>query len=114
MARKVITQVPITSAEVKDLLEKTDEKAKESQVVQGLIQFLNLTIKLPKDQSVELKRKLIEEGVPERLALQIVDLLPATETEYISIVGSDPNLLPKKEKILNLIKEYLVGATDQK
>ncbi|PSN90085.1 hypothetical protein B9Q03_07145 [Candidatus Marsarchaeota G2 archaeon OSP_D] len=113
MARKVISQVPITASEVKELLEKTDEKAKESQNVQFLIQLLNMTVKLPGEKAAELKQKLMEEGLPERLALQMVDLLPLTETEYISLVGSDPTLLPKKEKILNIIKEYIQGVNEQ-
>jgi len=107
MARKIISQSPITSAEVKELLEKADEQAKLSQNVQLLVQFLSQTVKLTKDKAIELKQKLIDEGVPERLALQMVDLLPATETEYISLVGSDPSLLPKKEKILGLVKQYI-------
>lgn len=107
MARKVISQTPVTSAEVRELLEKADEKAKLNQNVQLLIQFLNMTVKLSGEKAAELKKKLVEEGVPERLALQMVDLLPLTDTEYISLVGSDPSLLPKKEKILSLIRQYI-------
>ncbi|MEM0121381.1 MAG: hypothetical protein QW514_02100 [Thermoprotei archaeon] len=110
MARKIISQVATTAAEVKELLEKADEKAKESQSVQLLIQFLNLTVKLTSEKAIELRQKLMQEGLPERLALQMVDLLPITDTEYISLVGSDPTLLPKKEKILNTIKEYMQGS----
>ncbi|PSN94891.1 hypothetical protein B9P99_01455, partial [Candidatus Marsarchaeota G1 archaeon OSP_B] len=94
------------TAEAKELIEKLDEKLKADSKIQTLIQTLTLITKLPIDKAIELKKALVSEGIPERTATQLVDLLPASDTEFIAIAGSDPTLLTKKEKIMELIRKY--------
>jgi DNA-directed RNA polymerase subunit F len=108
MARKIISQVPITSAESKKILESNiDDVAKMNPKIQMLLQSLALTSKISSEKAIELKNKFVSEGVAERTATQLVDVLPTNDSELIAIAGSDTTLLSKKDKILNLIKEYL-------
>ncbi len=106
MARKLVTQQPITSSEAKELLEENiDENTRLNPKIQMLLQSLSLTVRLDEKRALELKAKLLQEGLSDRTACQLVDVLPLSDTEIVAVAGSDPTVLSKKERILSLIKE---------
>lgn len=109
MARKVVSQEPITSAQAKQILESSvDESVKMNPKIQMLLQTLSLTAsRITPEKAAELAKKLEAEGVPARTAAQFADLLPVNDTEFIAVAASDTNLLSKKARIIELVSKAL-------
>ncbi|MEM3857757.1 MAG: hypothetical protein QXI37_04530 [Thermoprotei archaeon] len=107
MGRKIVSQEPITSAQAKQILESSvDDSVRLNPKIQMLIQTLSLTAhKISPEKAAELVKKLVEEGIPARVAAQFADLLPSNDTEFIALAGSDANLLSKKARILELVSK---------
>lgn len=108
MVRRVISQTPITSSEARKLLaEEVDEQTKLDPRLQNLIHSLLRCVAVDPAKASDVVKRLTIDGVPERVAVQLVDSIPQTDGEFLAVIGSDTALLAKKDQILQWIKGLL-------
>lgn len=85
-------------------MEETDEQAKLDPRIQNLIHVLVKFVATDPAKSSDVLKKFMTDGIPERVAVQLVDNIPQTDGEFLAIVGSDAALLAKKDQVLQRIK----------
>ena len=110
---RLVSQEPITLAEVKAELEKIKEKTKELNFrATRTEEYLNIFTKLSKSKAEELKKKLADLNVP-RLGndhiAKIVDTLPKNTEELKVVLQGYPLTITKENmnKISKAVKEFL-------
>ena len=110
---KVISQEPVTMAEVKSELEKIKEKNKELNFrATRTEEYLNIFTKLSKTKAEELKKKLVGLNIP-RLGtdhiVKVVDTMPKTADELKVVLQGYPLTITKENmgKIAEAVKDFL-------
>ncbi len=108
-----IEEAPLPLADVKEALEKIEERDKElSYRSNKAKEFLGLFVQIPKDKKDELKKKLVNLNLlrlKEAHIAKIIDFLPKTTEELKVILQAYSVNMPKKdmEKIISTVKEVV-------
>ena len=112
--RKIISETPITSAEVKEALEKIKEKDKELNFrAQKTEEYLQQVITIKPKKAKELYAKLEKLNISRLRDIQLtklVDAMPITETDVKTILQGYVGVTVKKDdmkKITDTIAEFV-------
>ena len=106
---KVLKEKSITLAEVKKILEDKNKNEPLTTIEQTTLDYARKFAKIPYEKAIKLMEDLINLGVSEDIAIQIVNILPRTIEELRTIVMKreereyEPEFL---NKILELISQY--------
>jgi DNA-directed RNA polymerase subunit F len=110
---KVISETPVTMAEVKFELEGIKGRDKELNFrSQRTDEYLNIFVKIDTKKAEDLKKKLEKLSIPRMGAehiVKIVDLLPKTVEELKIILQGYPLTITKEnmQKIVDVVKDYI-------
>ena len=105
---KIIHEEPLTVAEAKELLiEMTKRKEEPDYVQKKALAHAERTAKLPADKAVQLKKELMEMGIDEEKAIEVVNIMPKTRDE-VRVLFSKERRPPETEEVDKIIE--LVGG----
>ncbi|MHA1506879.1 MAG: RNA polymerase Rpb4 family protein [Candidatus Asgardarchaeia archaeon] len=107
MSLKIKSRKYLTLPEVKEILERLSKERELDYTQRITLDYVLKFSKISKEKTVELLKKIMELGIEEELAYQIVNIMPKTLEELSTIVGgraySDENM----KEVINLINSYL-------
>ena len=109
---EVLESKPITLAELKDSIQKIQERDEELNFRSGKTQeFVNHFSTMPLEKANELKQKLVDLNIPrikEDHIVKIIDFLPVSIEDLEVLLQGYPITVTKEsqEKIVSLVKEY--------
>ncbi|KAA0001220.1 MAG: RNA polymerase [Thermoplasmata archaeon] len=100
----------VSLAEVKEMLMKLGKERELTREQKIALEHAEKVVKLSAKKTKELVKKLLEiEGVNEKQAYKIADLLPKEEEDLLAIFAKE-TVTPSddgKKKILEIVREYL-------
>jgi len=109
----IISEKPITMAEVKGQIAKIKKRDKELNFRSSRTEeYLNVFVKLENKKAEELKKKLAKLGVPrlgDEHIVKITDILPKTVDELKILIQGYPLTITKEnmKKIVDAVKEFV-------
>jgi len=111
MSLNVIEEKSISPAEVRDILEKANEKGELNFKSLKLFEYLNRTVTLKLEESNALIKELNELGIlrlTNDLIMKIVEILPINKDILRNLLSSMNTTLSDEdtEKILDVLKLY--------
>ena len=120
MAMKIISEAPITMAELKEDIQKIKERDKELNFrAQKTEEYLNLFVEITPAHAKELKEKIEKLNVPRFKPdhiTKIIDTMPQSAEELKSILSAYPLTITNEnlKKIADLVAQYLPKAKKAK
>ena len=107
MVKEKIKETQLTLAEVKNILQKREKEGELSYVQRVTLDYANKMTSLNVQQARSLVKELINIGVSESTAIQIVNALPEYKEELSVFLTGEKNFTPEEiEAMLKKIKEY--------
>ena len=105
---KVISEKLLTIAELLEILEKIQEERELTSIEAYTLDYAKKFAKIPADSARKAVRELVELGVPEPYAVQIVNIMPRTEDELRVILAPlmKPFTPSALKKILEILDRY--------
>ena len=112
MATKIISETPITMAELKEDIKNIKERDKELNFrSQKTEEYLNLFVEISDKQAKEIKEKIEKLNIP-RLKLEhivkVVDIMPQSVEEAKSVLSAYPITITNEnlKKIVDVVLQY--------
>ncbi|MCD6381328.1 MAG: hypothetical protein J7L50_03275, partial [Candidatus Odinarchaeota archaeon] len=107
MSLKIKSRKYLTLPEVKEILEKLSEERELDYTQRITLDYVSKFSRISKEKTMELLKKLMELGVDEESAYQIVNIMPKTLEELSTIVGGRAYSDEKMKEVVELINSYL-------
>ncbi|MHA1755072.1 MAG: RNA polymerase Rpb4 family protein [Candidatus Odinarchaeia archaeon] len=108
MVREKLEEIPLTLAEVKNLLQKREKEGELSYVQRVTLDYVTKMTPLTATKAKKLTKELIKIGISKENAIQIVNALPDFKEELsVFLTTEEKKFTPEEiEEILKKIKEY--------
>lgn len=111
MSLNVIEEKPISPAEVRDILEKANEKGELNFKSLKLFEYLNRTVTLKLEESNALVKELSDLGIirlTDAIIMKIAEILPINKDILRNLLSSMNTTLSDEdvEKIMDVLKLY--------
>lgn len=105
---KVVSEKLLTIAELLEILEKIQEKRELTSIEMYTLDYAKKFSKITADDARKAVKELIELGVPEHTAIQIVNIMPRTEGEIRIILAPLMKAFTPAtiKKMLDIINRY--------
>lgn len=108
IGKEILEKKPVTLLEVKDIIKKSASEDRELTYEQDLSQkYADKFTKVKKTDAKKMLKEMLDEGIPEEMAVKVIDILPDTEEKVELLKPRGVDVTPAMvKKALDVSKKY--------
>ena len=97
----------LTLAEVKKILKDIQETEELNYIQKDVLEHVDKFAKVSAENAIEMKNRLIGMGLSQQRAIKIVDIMPRSMEELLSVFYKEVPEEKLLKEILNIVEEYV-------